>query len=329
MQFTVFITRSYRVLTQEEREEIMIGHRQRESIRSIAGRLKRNPSVISREIRNNSTEEGRYQAYWAQMRSERRRRQSRWRERIADRLVRQYVHEKLSLGWSPEQISGRIRLDMPDKRVSHETIYQYVFKKERSLIRFLVCGRKNRRKQRVNRRTKRVVILHRTGIEERPDYINNREETGHWEADTAVSRQSKQALMVLQERMSGLTFLKKLPRCTAEEMNDSLTSRLAPLPEAMRRSITFDNGPENRHHYILRDQLNCRTYFCTPYSSWQRGSVEHAVGLTRREWPKKTDYALISDEEIATLEYRFNTRPRKRFGYLTPFEYTESVASSH
>jgi len=328
MQFTVFTTRSYRVLSPEEREEIMIGRRQSESIRSIARRLKRNPSVVSREIKNNSTEEGRYQAYWAQMRSERRRRQSRWRERIADRRVRHYVHEKLSLGWSPEQISGRIRLDMPGKRVSHETIYQYVFKTDRSLTQFLVCGRKNRRK-RVRKRTKRVVIPYRTGIEERPEHINNREEIGHWEADTAVSRQSKQALMVLQERVLGLTFLKKLKRCTTEEMNGALTSRLAPLPKAMRRSITFDNGPENRHHYLLRDELNCKTYFCTPYSSWEKGSVENAVGLTRREWPKKTDYALISDEKIATFEYRLNTRPRKRFGYLTPFEYTESVALSH
>jgi len=328
MQFTVFTTRSYRVLTQGEREEIMIGHRQSESIRSISRRLERNPSVVSREIKNNSTEEGRYQAYWAQMRSERRRRQSRWRERIADRLLRHYVHEKLSLGWSPEQISGRIRLDMPDKRISHETIYQYVFKKERSLTRFLVCGRKSRRK-RIRKRTKRVVIPYRTGIEERPEHVNNREEIGHWEADTAVSRQSKQALMVLQERALGLTFLKKLPRCTADEMNDALTSRLGRLPEVMRRSITFDNGPENRHHYLLRDELNCKTYFCTPYSSWEKGSVENAVGLTRREWPKKTDYALISDEKIATLEYRLNTRPRKRFEYLTPFEYAGSVASTH
>ena len=115
MQFTSYTGRSYRVLNQEEREEIMIGVRQRESIRSIARRLERSPSVVSREIKNNSTEEGRYQAYWAQMRSERRRRQSRRRERIADRCVRQYVHEKLSIGWSPEQISGRIRLDMPGK----------------------------------------------------------------------------------------------------------------------------------------------------------------------------------------------------------------------
>ncbi len=328
MQYTSYATRSYRVLTHEEREEIMIGHRLSESIRSIARRLERNPSVVSREIKSNSTEEGRYQAYWAQMRSERRRRKSRWRERIADRRIREYVHEKLALGWSPEQISGRIPRDMPGKGVSHETIYQYVFKKERSLTRFLVCGRKNRRK-RIGKRTKRVVIPHRTGIEERPEQVNNREQIGHWEADTAVSRQSKEALMVLQERMLGLTFLKKLSRCTADEMNEALTSRLAPLPEAMRRSITFDNGPENRHHYLLRDELNCKTYFCTPYSSWEKGSVENAVSLTRREWPKKTDYALISEEEIATLEYRLNTRPRKRFGYLTPFEYAQSVALTH
>jgi IS30 family transposase len=240
--------------------------------------------------------------------------------------VRAYVHEKLEKHrWSPEQIAGRIRMDIPGTRVSYETIYEYVFKKERSLIQYLQCGRKHRRKRK-NKRAKRVMIPHRTGIEERPESINERREPGHWEGDTAVSRQSKAALMVLQERMLGLTFLKKLPRCAPEEMNAAITERLGELPPELRRSITFDGGQENRRHHLLWDALDVSTFFCHPYSSWEKGSVENAVGLTRRQWPKKTDYELISDEEIATLEYELNTRPRKRFGYLTPLEYAASVA---
>ena len=327
MQSTTDVTRSYSVLSPEERGEIMIGRRNNESIRSISRRLQRNQSVVSREIKNNSTEEGKYQCYWAQMRSERRRRQSRRRDRIADLHIRSYVHQKLEIGWSPEQIAGRISLDMPDKQVSHETIYLYVFKTQRSLTQYLQCGRKRRRK-RIHKRTKRVLIRQRTGIEHRPEQANTRKQYGHWEADTAVSRQSKAALMVLQERALGLTLLKKLPRCAPQQMNQALIARLVDLPPAMRRSITFDNGQENRYHHRLHDVLGVQTYFCNPYSSWEKGSVENAVGLTRRVWPKKTDYALISVEEIAMLEYRLNTRPRKRFGYLTPLEYASCVALS-
>ena len=325
MQCSTETTRPYRVLTPEQREEIMIGVRQHESMRSIAKRLDRNVSVIAREIKANSTEDGRYQAYWAQQRSQRRRRRSRQRERIADVEVRRYVREKLAEQWSPEQIAGRIRLDMPGKRVSHETIYLFVFKVERDLVHYLQCGRKRRRKRK-HSRAKRSMIPHRTGIEARPEYINTREQPGHWEADTAVSRQSKAALMVLQERSLGITLLRKLPRCAPTEMNAAVVERLKNLPPQLRRSITFDNGQENRQHIELRDRLGLHTYFCDPYSSWQKGSVENAVGLTRRVWQKKTDYALISDEEIAMVEYRLNTRPRKRFGYLTPYEYAAAVA---
>lgn len=327
MHSTTDTCRSYSILSPVERGEIMIGLRNGESIRSIARRLSRNQSVISREIKSNSTEDGKYQCYWAQMRCERRRQQSRRRDRIADPHIRSYVHKKLEIGWSPEQIAGRISLDIPGKQVSHETIYQYVFKIARSLTQYLQCGRKRRRK-RIHKRTKRVLIPQRTGIEHRPEQVNTRKQYGHWEADTAVSRQSKPALMVLQERALGLTLLKKLPRCAPQQMNDALIARLIDLPPEMRRSITFDNGQENRYHHQLHEALGVQTYFCNPYSSWEKGSVENAVGLTRRVWPKKTDYALIPEEEIATLEYRLNTRPRKRFRYLSPLEYASSVALS-
>jgi len=237
------------------------------------------------------------------------------------------VYQTLPLGWSPEQIAGRIRLDLPDKRISHETIYQYIFKSDRSLAKYLVCGRKKRRK-RVRKRDTRGRIRYRIGIDKRPEHVNSRKEPGHWEADTAVSRQSKVALMVLQERKLGLTLLSKLPQCAPAYMNKALSARLKNFPQILRRSITFDNGIENRWHYKLRKPLSIQTYFCNPYSAWQKGSVENAIGLTRRIWPKGTDYALISDQDVAMLEYRLNTRPRKRFGYLTPYEYAASVAST-
>ncbi len=325
MQSIAEPTRSYSVLNHAEREEIMIGRRTGQSLRDIAKRLGRNVSVISREIKANSTEDGRYQALWANARSTRRRKLSRTRPRIGDSVVQEYVEQHLKLGWSPEQIAGRLPIDHPGKRTSYETIYQFIFKTRRDLTQYLQCGRKHRRKRK-DPRKKRVLIPERTGIEQRPAHITDRSEYGHWEGDTAVSRQSANALMVLQERSLGLTLLAKLPRCAPKDMTTAVITRLKGLPAEMRRSITFDNGQENPHHTTMRDALTIDTYFCEPYSSWQKGSVEHAVGLTRRFWPKKTDYALIPEEEIAMVEYRLNTRPRKRFGFLSPLEYALRVA---
>ena len=239
--------------------------------------------------------------------------------------VREYVERHLKIGWSPEQIAGRLPIDHPGRHVSYETIYQFIFKTRRDLTPYLQCGRKLRRKRK-DPRKKRVLIPERAGIDQRPAYIADRSEYGHWEGDTAVSRKSANALMVLQERTLGLTILAKLPRCAPKDMATAVINRLKDLPAEMRRSITFDNGQENRHHTTMREALNIDTYFCDPYSSWQKGSVEHAVGLTRRFWPKKTDYALIPDNEIAMVEYRLNTRPRKRFGFLSPLEYASRVA---
>lgn len=318
--------RLYRILTPSDREEIMIGLRKNESIRTIAKTINRNPSVVSREIKNNITEDDIYQCYWAQKRSERRRKVSRLRERISDYEIRSYLEEKLKQEWSPEQIAGRIKLDL-GKSVSYETIYQYIFKKDRSLVKYLLCGRKHRRKRKLKRK-RRVMIPDRTGIEERPKTANTREEVGHWEADTAVSRQSKTSIMVLQERKLGITIIEKMPRCAPGEMNEAIIKRLSRFPQKMRQTITYDNGQENRYHMDLHEALGVKTYFCNPYSSWEKGSVENAIGLTRRVWPKKTDYELISDEEITNMEYKLNTRPRKRFKFLSPLEYAVIVALS-
>jgi IS30 family transposase len=160
MKDTANKKRPYRVLSPAEREEIMVGLRTDRSLRSIARSLKRNPSVIARELQNNRTEDGRYQAYWAEQRSQRRRRDSRKRPRIGDPLTREYPRAKLKLGWSPEQIAGWIALELPGTTLSHETIYLYIFNQKPSLTQYLACGRKRRRK-RAKKHAKRVLIAQR------------------------------------------------------------------------------------------------------------------------------------------------------------------------
>lgn len=325
MQTTTETSRSYRLLSPRDREEIMIGLRNQLSIRKIAKTLGRNPSVISREIAANTTTDNRYQSYWAQNRSDDRRRECRQRQRIPNESIRQDIRKLLSIGWTPEQIAGRWKQENSTLRVSHETIYLYIYKKEPVLTIYLPHGHKKRRR-RTSKYSKRSLIPNRTDIAERPEKANDRTEVGHWEADTAVSRQSSAAIMVLQERKLGLTLIEKLTRCAPSEMKAAIIKRLSIFPEELRRSITFDNGLENRYHEVLQKTLHLDTYFCRPYHSWEKGSVENAIGLTRRFWPKKTDYALIPDVEIANIEYLLNTRPRKRFGFLTPYEKLKRVA---
>ena len=132
---------------------------------------------------------------------------------------------------------------------------------------------------------------------------------------------------MLQERKLGLTLLEKLPRRALRELSAAITAWFSQLPTSVLRSVTFDNGQENRRHFELHTSLGVQTFFCHPYSSWEKGSVENAIGLTRRVWPKKSDYGLLSDQQVAMLEYRLNTRPRT-FGYRTPFEHAQSVALS-
>jgi IS30 family transposase len=305
----------------------MVGLSHRQSLRSIARQLDHNVSVLSREIQANTTEEGKYQAYWAENRSRIRRKTSRKRERIADYDIRDYVETHIRRGWSPQQIAGRLSIDIPGKKVSHETIYQFIFKNRRDLTQYLHCGRKRRRKRK-NTRQKRVMIPDRVSIDQRPLSATQRADYGHWEADTAISRQSKESLMILQERTLGLTYISKLSRCAPKEMADAVLERLRCFHPKMRKSVTFDNGQENRHHRRLHDELGIKTYFCDPYSPWQKGSVENAIGLIRYFLPKKTDFALYSKEHIDSIEMSLNSRPRKRFGYLTPIENTLRVALS-
>jgi len=164
-------------------------------------------------------------------------------------------------------------------------------------------------------------------IDQRPDEVATRNTFGHWEADTVVSRESKAALMVVQERKSRLTLIRKLIRKTAKEMCKAVNRCLAQKPESMKKIITFDNGAENAEHEKISECLNVDTYFCNPYHSWKKGSVENAIGLIRAYLPKKTDFKKISVDEIKLIEHLLNTRPRKCLGFKTPLEvYREAVA---
>jgi transposase, IS30 family len=314
--------KTYQHLTKNERDLIAVLKGEGRSLRDIAKAIGRNPSTVSRELKRNAPKiyQGYYLAHRAHERSQERNRQSRTHPKLKNEQVRSKVRRKLQEGWSPEIISGWLRLNHPNLYVSHESIYQWVYADARELIPLLVRSHKRRKRKGHSKRHKALHVPERVSIRKRPKHIEHRRQCGHWEADTMISRSSSVAIQVVTERKSRLTKLNKLKRKVAREMSSSLNRKLSRVPQNLRLTITYDNGPENHEHARTNRVLGTRSYFCEPYHSYERGTVENTIGLVRRFLPKKTDFSKISKSEIRLIEQWLNNRPRKCLGFKTPAE---------
>lgn len=328
--------KQYIQLTLKEREEIQRLRWQKRSLRDIAHELRRNVSTISRELARHRTGNNHYHARLAHERTQAMIRKRGERPRLKKSAIRSYVMAKLKKGWSPEQIAGRWKRRNPQQPVSHEAIYQYVYARvskgtnlvyehQEDLRKYLRRAHK-RRQRRGGIYQKRSLIPNRIGIEERPRYIERRKQPGHWEGDSLVSRKSLVALNTLVERASGLVKITKIPNLRPVATAQAVNGRLRPLPEKLRRTLTMDNGIENAGHEQITAGVGTRCYFAHAYRSCERGTNENTNGLIRWYLPKGTDFAIVTDKVIATVERSLNTRPRKRLRYQTPLEVFTSVA---
>jgi IS30 family transposase len=232
--------------------------------------------------------------------------------------------EKVRLKWSPELIAGRLSLDHPGLHISHEAIYQFIYDKDtlrrHNLVSYLARAHKRRRLRTHSHRHKSLHIPRRVSIKERSQEANERLQPGHWEADTIISRRSKAALGIMLERTSRRVHLAKLPAKTAGYFRAAINRRLSRYPQHMRLSITYDNGCENVEHEYTNKVLGTKSYFCEPFHSWEKASLENAAGIVRRFFPKKTDFALIAKKQVKHVENLLNTRPKKCLKYKTPNE---------
>jgi IS30 family transposase len=316
------VKKKYTHLNLEEREEISLLFAQGFSLGDIARQIDRDKSTISREITRNgpSLNKGYYRAHKAQERAVIRNAESHARPRLKDDEIKQYVIKKLAEGLSPELISGRLNKEFSEKTVSYESIYQYIYLENPDLIKFLTRKHKRRKSKGQSKKHLKSHIAQRISIAKRSSKINKRKRFGDWEADTIVSRESKAAVCALIERKSRKLILEKLNRKTAENMKTALVSALITLPKKLRRTITYDNGSENTKHMIANQQLGTKSYFCAPYHSWEKGSVENAIGIVRRYFPKKTDFSKVSEQDLKVVENRINNRPKKCLNYFTPNE---------
>jgi len=303
----------------DERDLIAVHHANGFSISDIAKMLSRNKSTISRELtRNRSKSSKIYLSSQAHKRAKKRKKQAAMKEELKCHKIRNFVKIKLKEGWTPQIIAGELGSNPQKLKISHESIYLYIYKKRPDLVQYLPRSHKKRFKRVPKSNTKNNRIPNRISIDQRPKEINDRSEFGHWESDAVISQQSKVALAVLIERVSKLVKIKKIKQNKANMFSKAIIRRMKGLPACARRSITYDNGSENTQHELINDQLNTDSYFCNPYHSWEKGSVENVNGLIRRFLPKKTDFAKITHKRIKEIEFLLNNRPRKCLGFKTP-----------
>lgn len=320
---------TYNHLSLHEREQLAQLHWEGKSLGEIAKALDRNKSTISRELARNSTpKRDLYTPCRAHARSCARKTSANTHERLKNDLIRQYVRQGLAMGWSPEQIAGRLPQDHPGQSINHEAIYQYIYHRQNpyrlEMINQLRRANKKRKSKGMARKKRKTKIPNRIPITLRPKSVESRNQYGHWEGDSLISRKSSAALNTLIERKSRLVLITKLDRKGAVQTNKAVMKRLKNLPAAGRRTLTLDNGSENASHEQLTATLGIKCYFAHPYASWERGTNENMNGLIRWYLPKGTDFSKIDKEQIAQIEFLLNSRPRKCLGYKTPLEVAAS-----
>lgn len=233
----------------------------------------------------------------------------------------EFVIRQLKEGVSPELIAGRAKLkDIGD--ISHECIYQFIYSKQGKdlkLYEYLVRAHKRRRKQK-GRKHRKPHIPNRVGIELRPKGANSRKEFGHWETDSVLGKVKRSALNTNRERKSRYVLMTKIPRKTAENTRVAICNKFKHLPLKARLSNTADNGCEFTEHEKITEEIDMTFFFANPYHSWERGTNENGNGLIRRFFPKKTDFDLVTNEQIQAVENWINNRPMKCLDFKTPHE---------
>lgn len=317
-----------------EREQIGLGRAAGESLRSIARRLGRAASTISREVGRFERYGQRYQPSAAQWASFLRHNRPKRVSRLAvDGLLRQTVVDMLRRRHSPQQIAARLRLEyarQPEMRVSHETIYQAIYLQARGNLRAELSRQVALRSGRAARRRRPVAgAAVRSGrpwlglnISARPAEAADRAVPGHWEGDLVEGTRGGSAVATLVERHTRFVILVALPQGkVSEHVVGQLAAAMTWLPQRLRASLTWDQGSEMARHRDFTIATDCPVYFCDPHSPWQRGSNENTNGLLRQYFPKgQFDFTTITQADLNAVADELNNRPRQTLGWATPGE---------
>lgn len=320
--------KTYRRLTFQERVviETMLG--QSQSRASIAEKLSRTRSTISREVNKWLSGGGKYEASLAHWCAQDDFKNKHNKDKISTHPeLKKYIYVGLKKGWSPQQIAGRIKLDYPNDKImtiSHEAIYLYIYQhpqamENKRLIAMLTYHKSRRRSSKRNQRAKGRIKFG-VSIDLRPPHIADRMQAGHWEGDLMIGSYQGSAIATMVERKTRFTYIIKIKNRKSETVTDAFMTRLNRHDRHLKRTMTYDNGFEMANHQWLTEQTGTEIYFAHPYSSWERGTNENTNGLIRRFLPKKTNFNKVRESKLIFIQTLLNNRPRKILGYQTPAE---------
>ena len=314
-------------LNLEERIELEAALRAGDTQAAVAARLTRSAGTISREVALNGGPAS-YRAAVAHRAAQGRCGAAR-RDGCAINErppLRDEVHTRLRRGWSPEEIAGSLKRDysdLPLMHTSHESIYRYVYVVARGELQreLAACLRRHHRTRKPRRRGVAATqgrLQDMVLIDQRPPEVESRLFPGHYEGDLILGAGNRSAVGVLVERTSRFTFLCHLPQKDATSVREAFTRKLEPIPAALLKSLTYDQGKEMAEHKLLAADLNLQVFFCHPHSPWERGTCESQNGRIRHYLPKGTDLSLVSYQQLSAYQEMLNERPRKILGWKSP-----------
>jgi len=311
-----------------DRQKLEYWFRTRQSMRVIARIMRRDHSVLVRELkRNGDGDRKKYRADTAQRLFEKRRHKQHKGKLDKYPELKKYVVDGLVKEWSPDVIAGKLKTDGAKQTISHESIYHYIYNKDgryERLCQYLRQAQPKRQKLR-SRKKCQLSIPERKSIHLRPGYIDERKRYGDWESDSVIFSKQKTILSVQSERKSKLIRLHKAADKSAEETRNALVKTAESVPKDIFLTLTFDNGTEGVKHIEIKKEYNIETYFCDPFASWQKGGVENANKLIRYYLPRKIDLSKITDRDIYEIQEKLNNRPRKCLNYKSPNEIIQQV----
>lgn len=319
------MSKNYKHFTQDLRDEISILLKKGYSHRDIAKAIGKDHSSVSREIGSNSVK-GIYDPRKAQTKARVKRLYSKYQGmKIRDTEgLEEYISQKMKQYWTPEQIAGRLRQDHGHTVISAKSIYEYLYSIHgQHLCQYLTYEQSRKRKGQTRKRGWGAGIKNRVFIDDRPAIVNERTRFGDFEVDTLGAIKTDKAVITgTMERMSRFLVLQKVPRL--KYAMDGFKKSLNPYQNVIE-TVTMDNGFENARF----KELNAETYFCHPFSSWEKGSIENAFGRLRRFIPKKQSIKCYSPEKISAIMDIMNSTPRKCLHYRTPAEvFNEHLTTS-